>query len=116
MELERKGDFPWSTFPGWAPLKVLERNAFGIQLGWYRELIGSSLGGTGLFFFEPKTKKEEIKMQGNCVVCDANIVLDDNIVVGEVICCPDCGTELEVLSIQPVELAEAPEVEEDWGE
>jgi alpha-aminoadipate carrier protein LysW len=35
---------------------------------------------------------------------------------GEIVVCPDCGVELEVLSVNPVELDLAPEVEEDWGE
>jgi alpha-aminoadipate carrier protein LysW len=35
---------------------------------------------------------------------------------GEILLCPDCGTELEVLSLNPLRLEEAPEVEEDWGE
>ncbi len=35
---------------------------------------------------------------------------------GEVVTCPDCGTDLEVLGLQPVRLAPAPKVEEDWGE
>ena len=30
--------------------------------------------------------------------------------------CPDCGTELEVVSLNPITVAEAPEVQEDWGE
>lgn len=30
--------------------------------------------------------------------------------------CPDCGSELEVVSLKPLQLAEAPEAEEDWGE
>ncbi len=34
----------------------------------------------------------------------------------ELIACPDCGADLEVLSLNPVEIALAPEVEEDWGE
>ena len=28
----------------------------------------------------------------------------------------DCGTELEVTSLAPLTVEEAPEVEEDWGE
>jgi alpha-aminoadipate carrier protein LysW len=36
--------------------------------------------------------------------------------VGEIVVCPDCGVELEVLSVAPVSLGLAPEVEEDWGE
>ena len=30
--------------------------------------------------------------------------------------CPDCGAELEVLSVAPLELALAPEIQDDWGE
>jgi len=38
------------------------------------------------------------------------------VVAHELITCPDCGTELEVLSLTPFTLDLAPEVEEDWGE
>ncbi len=34
----------------------------------------------------------------------------------EIVTCPDCGTELEVVGIDPLRLAPAPKVEEDWGE
>ena len=36
--------------------------------------------------------------------------------VGEIIDSPVTGAELEVISVDPVELEEAPELEEDWGE
>ena len=36
--------------------------------------------------------------------------------VGEIVDSPATGAELEVLSIDPVTLEEAPELEEDWGE
>jgi len=39
-----------------------------------------------------------------------------NLIKGEIITCPDCGVELEVLSTEPLEVALAPEEEEDWGE
>ncbi|PJF22822.1 MAG: lysine biosynthesis protein LysW, partial [Phototrophicales bacterium] len=29
---------------------------------------------------------------------------------------PDCGAELEIISLNPLQLELAPEVEEDWGE
>jgi len=38
------------------------------------------------------------------------------VVAHELITCPDCGTELEVLTLSPFTLDLAPEVEEDWGE
>lgn len=52
----------------------------------------------------------------NCPVCDGEVELPADTLVGEIIACPDCGTELEVLSLDPLRVEEAPEVEEDWGE
>ncbi len=55
-------------------------------------------------------------MSGNCPECDANLVLDD-VIKGEIVVCPDCGVELEVLQLQPVvQLDLAPQEAEDWGE
>ena len=51
-----------------------------------------------------------------CPVCGAEIGLAADAVVGELMECPDCGTELEVLEVDPPELGEAPETEEDWGQ
>lgn len=51
-----------------------------------------------------------------CPVCAAEIQLPEDTVQGELIECPDCGTELEVTSVNPFALQEAPSEEEDWGE
>ncbi len=51
----------------------------------------------------------------SCIECAADIELD-GVIVGEIIQCADCGVELEVLSLSPVELDVAPDEEEDWGE
>ena len=51
-----------------------------------------------------------------CVECDAELSLEENVEEGEIIVCPDCGTEMEVMGLEPLELELAPEVEEDWGE
>jgi alpha-aminoadipate carrier protein LysW len=41
----------------------------------------------------------------------------DNVIKGEIVVCPDCGVELEVLEVQPdIALALAPQEAEDWGE
>jgi alpha-aminoadipate carrier protein LysW len=37
-------------------------------------------------------------------------------VVGELIECAECGSELEVVGLNPVSLNEAPQEAEDWGE
>ncbi|MDX1432796.1 MAG: lysine biosynthesis protein LysW [Gammaproteobacteria bacterium] len=51
-----------------------------------------------------------------CPVCGGEVPSDADTVVGELLTCPDCGSELEVLGTDPLELGEAPETEEDWGE
>ena len=54
-------------------------------------------------------------MKANCPECDAEITLEKPL-RGEIIVCPDCGTELEVTSENPLALDPAPQEEEDWGE
>ncbi len=51
-----------------------------------------------------------------CPVCGADVELASDTVVGELLACDDCGVELEILKLEPVELAEAPSAEEDWGQ
>ena len=51
-----------------------------------------------------------------CPECEAEIVLDSEVEESEIIVCPDCGVELEVVSVDPLKVEVAPEVEEDWGE
>lgn len=51
-----------------------------------------------------------------CPVCGAEVELAEGTVQGELIECSDCGTELEVVSVDPFKVEEAPQEEEDWGE
>ena len=53
---------------------------------------------------------------GACPECGASVDLDYDVVEGEIITCEECGAELEVISVNPLELELAPEEEEDWGE
>lgn len=57
-----------------------------------------------------------MQMTAECPVCGADVSLAGDTVAGELIECPDCGTELEVVSVSPFKLEEAPQEEEDWGE
>lgn len=57
---------------------------------------------------------EEVK----CVVCDAELTVPEDVVVGEILSCPECGAELEVKQTgeDGVELQELMIEGEDWGE
>lgn len=35
---------------------------------------------------------------------------------GEIVACPECTTELEIVSTNPLAVQPAPQEEEDWGE
>lgn len=51
-----------------------------------------------------------------CPECEADVLIAADAMQNELIACPDCGTELEIVSLNPLTLEAAPEVEEDWGE
>jgi alpha-aminoadipate/glutamate carrier protein LysW len=51
-----------------------------------------------------------------CPECEHKLDLPDSTRLSEIVECPDCRSELEVASIDPVMLVIAPEAEEDWGE
>ncbi|MEK7486704.1 MAG: lysine biosynthesis protein LysW [Planctomycetota bacterium] len=51
-----------------------------------------------------------------CPICEAEVTLPKGTIQGELIGCPDCGSDLEVVKINPVVLQEAPQEEEDWGQ
>ncbi len=51
-----------------------------------------------------------------CPVCALEIEFAEDTIVGELIECIDCGSELEVISVDPDKVEEAPETDEDWGE
>lgn len=49
-------------------------------------------------------------------ITGAIITLATNIEVGELVQDPESGEDLEVISLNPLTLAPAPEEQEDWGE
>ena len=59
-----------------------------------------------------------IYMTAQCPICDALVALQSNVEVSEVVNCIDCGSRVVVESIASsrVMLAQAPNIEEDWGE
>ena len=51
-----------------------------------------------------------------CPECAAEVSVDADARISEIIECVDCRTELEITSVRPPILSAAPDVEEDWGE
>ncbi|GAA0371450.1 lysine biosynthesis protein LysW [Streptomyces olivoreticuli] len=51
-----------------------------------------------------------------CPECEGSVALMENPRVSEIVECAGCSSELELISVDPVELVLAPEIEEDWGE
>ncbi len=52
----------------------------------------------------------------NCVECAGEVEVANDAMICEIVECPECGAELEVTNNNPLALALAPEIEEDWGE
>ncbi len=55
-------------------------------------------------------------MKTECLECGATIELADDVELAEIVVCPDCGVEWEVVSLDPISVELAPEEKEDWGE
>jgi alpha-aminoadipate carrier protein LysW len=54
-------------------------------------------------------------LTATCPECEAEVDLTST-VLNEILVCTDCGTDLEVISLDPPALELAPMEEEDWGE
>jgi alpha-aminoadipate/glutamate carrier protein LysW len=51
-----------------------------------------------------------------CLECGGIVQVDENVMLGEIVECIECSAELEIVSLDPLTVEIAPEVEEDWGE
>jgi alpha-aminoadipate/glutamate carrier protein LysW len=54
--------------------------------------------------------------QTMCPTCESAVTLTEPVVQHEIVECAQCRAELEVLTVEPLVLAQAPDIEEDWGE
>ncbi|MEV6032894.1 lysine biosynthesis protein LysW [Nonomuraea sp. NPDC052116] len=52
----------------------------------------------------------------DCPECESGLRAEGSLRVHEIIECAECRAELEVVSLNPLLVALAPEIEEDWGE
>jgi alpha-aminoadipate carrier protein LysW len=67
------------------------------------------------FSLYSKFYSKEVKMT-KCIECEAEISLPAGLEKGEVIDCPECGVELEVVNAEKGELRVAEVEGEDWGQ
>ncbi len=51
-----------------------------------------------------------------CPECGASVDVAADAMLGEILPCAECGTELEIVSLEPVAVELAPMEMEDWGE
>jgi len=66
-----------------------------------------------------RTETGDIQMTAEtplCPECDAEVDIPADAMENELIACAECGIELEIMSLEPLTLELAPDVEEDWGE
>jgi alpha-aminoadipate carrier protein LysW len=53
-----------------------------------------------------------------CIDCEGDIEIPNDVTIGEIITCPDCGLDFEVSKVDAngVSLKKAENIGEDWGE
>ena len=51
-----------------------------------------------------------------CPECASPVSVPADVIPSEIVQCGDCALDLEVVGLQPLSLALAPEEEEGWGE
>jgi alpha-aminoadipate/glutamate carrier protein LysW len=55
--------------------------------------------------------------RGTCPECEAEVQVDEDMDKGDLVECPDCGSTLEVVGLDPIELdLSAEEEDDDWTE
>jgi alpha-aminoadipate carrier protein LysW len=60
---------------------------------------------------------QEVIAVAVCPECEADIEMDEyDVDKGEIISCPECGIELEVTGLAPLDLELAPQDAEEWQE
>ena len=55
-------------------------------------------------------------MNAECPECGGTITFKNPPMPNELVTCPDCGADLAVMSIEPIDVQLAPTEAEDWGE
>jgi len=71
-----------------------------------------------MFGEKVKKSRNEIMAKVICPDCEAEFEAPNDVMIGEIISCPDCGLDLEVINVEKnaVELQRIAIEKEDWGE
>jgi alpha-aminoadipate carrier protein LysW len=72
--------------------------------------------GRALFNLSDFAQGEKRMMQVECPECGNPITVSDDVIEGEILPCPECGVELEIIGLEPLTVDFAPTEMEDWGE
>lgn len=57
-----------------------------------------------------------VTVQAACPECASELTLGTGVELNQIVECGDCRAELEIVSVEPLVIALAPEIDEDWGE
>ena len=60
--------------------------------------------------------RRSIGVNAECPECGGTITFKNPPMPNELVTCPDCGADLAVMSIEPIDVQLAPTEAEDWGE
>jgi len=47
--------------------------------------------------------------KSRCPICQSDIIVDDDAILGDMISCTNCDSDLEIIVLHPLQLAEIPE-------
>jgi lysine biosynthesis protein LysW len=50
--------------------------------------------------------------KGRCPVCNSDVIIDDEAILGDMVTCANCETDLEITILHPVNLKEIAEDED----
>jgi alpha-aminoadipate carrier protein LysW len=86
-----------------ATKRVLQIPACAGRLIWL-QTGGGALLTRGVSLPSHNAWEEETVPTGTCPECDADVHVDLDTDKGEIVSCEECGTDLEVVGLDPVEL------------
>jgi alpha-aminoadipate carrier protein LysW len=96
------------------PAGAVRLSAFQVQTGWRFSPQSKRVRRCR----QPRTLEEDNVPTGTCPECDAEVHVDTDADKGDIVSCEECGTDLEIVGLDPVELdvVEEEDLEDDDDE